>query len=171
MGNDEKELIAHIISGDHESYRFLVDRYKDGLYRHCFYIVHDEDSAEDVAQEAFIRAFMKLDSYDPAKASFKTWLFTIATRLAIESLRRRKDVPLEDELQLVSTLAAPDQRVRDREVYEAVQRLRPKHRAAVLLYYWHGYQYDEIARYMDVPIGSVCGWLHRAKQQLKEALS
>jgi len=53
MGKDETELIAHIMDGDHESYRTLVDRYKQDTYRHCFYILHDEDAV----QEAFIRGF------------------------------------------------------------------------------------------------------------------
>jgi RNA polymerase sigma-70 factor, ECF subfamily len=170
MGTDEPELIAHIIHGDHEQYRTLVDRHKQAVYRHCFYIVHDEDVAEDMAQEAFIRAYTHLRQYDPAKAQFKTWLLTIATRACLTQLRKTKSLPLDAEEMLSSDLNA-EQRAKDREVHDAVRGLQPRYRLVVSLYYWRGYSYEEIATYMEVPVGSVRGWLHRAKKQLKEALS
>lgn len=171
MGTDEAELIAHILGGDREQYRVLVDRHKDSLYRHCFYIMHDEDAAEDMAQEAFIRAFRYLSRYDTKKASFKTWLYTIATRLCLAELRKTHPLPLEDQDTLVSAMASPRQLAENLELYEAVVQLKPNYRTVIILHYWHGYSYEDIATYMQAPIGSVRGWLHRAKKQLKEALS
>lgn len=170
MSIDEQELIAQIVNGDQESYRILVDRYKDAVYRHCFYIVRNEDVAEDMAQEAFIKAFFYLPKYDTAKASYKTWVFTIATRECLSYLRRNKPLPLQDDELLAGDQTA-DQWARDREVHNAVMRLRPKLRTVITLHYWHGYSYEEIAKVMDVPIGSVRGWLFRAKKKLKEVLS
>lgn len=172
MKQNETELIAHILSGDHDTFRVIVDRYKNDLYRHCFYILHDEDTAEDMAQEAFIKAFAQLKKYSSEKASLKTWLFVIATRLCLSELRKaNRSMPLFDQDQLLSTYATPEQLASDREVYEAVTHLQPRYRTVVTLHYWHGYSYEQIAEAMDVPIGSVRGWLHRAKKQLKEALS
>jgi RNA polymerase sigma-70 factor (ECF subfamily) len=171
MSKDETELIAHIVYGSHEQYRLLVDRHKDSLYRHCFYILRDEDDAEDAAQETFVRAFMKLRTYDAEKASFKTWLFTVATRLCLEQLRKNRPLPLEHEEYLVSPHKTPSEEAQNAEIHEAVLRLKPKYRTVVTLHYWHGYSYEEIARCMNVPIGSVRGWLFRAKKELKEALS
>jgi RNA polymerase sigma-70 factor (ECF subfamily) len=170
MSIDEQELIAQIVSGDQELYSTLIDRYKDALYRHCFYIVRDEDVAEDMAQEAFIKAFVHLSKYDAAKASYKTWVFTIATRECMTYLRRNKPLPLQGEELLTSNQPA-DQMAKEREVYDAVMRLQPKFRTVITLHYWHGYSYEEIAKAMDAPIGSVRGWLFRAKKELKEVLS
>ena len=171
MDLDEREQIARILDGQRDEYRVLIDRYKDHLYRHCFYIVRDEDVAEDMTQETFIKAFNNLNRYDPAKASFKTWAYTIATRECLSYLRRKKPLPLEDDDTVASDTASADQLAKDKEVQEAVMRLKPKFRTVIVLHYWHGYSYEEIANAMDVPVGSVRGWIFRAKKQLKEALS
>lgn len=171
VSKDETELIASIVNGDSSEYRTLVDRYKQDIYRHCFFIVRDEDDAEDAAQEALIRAYMHLKRFDPERASFKTWLFTIGTRECLQTLRKRRTLPLLDEDVLEGTLAPTDQTARDRELRDAVLALSANYRAVVTLYYWHGESYEDIATALHVPIGTVRGWLHRAKQQLKEALS
>lgn len=171
MSIDEPELIAHILDGDTEAYRTLVDRHKDALFRHCFYIMRDEDLAEDMAQEAFVRAYEQLARFDAAKGSFKTWLTTIATRLCLQYLRRDRTVSLDYQDMLESRHPSPTQDAVDQELHDAVLQLKPQYRTVVSLHYWHGYSYEEIATAMDVPIGSVRGWLHRAKKQLKEALS
>jgi len=171
MSKDETELIARIVNGHSGEYRLLVDRYKQDIYRHCFFILRDEDDAEDAAQEAFIRAYAHIVRFDPEKASFKTWLFTIGTRECLQTLRRRRTLLLLDEDTLESTLAPTDQTARDRELRDAVLALPTNYQAVITLHYWHGESYESIATEMHVPIGTVRGWLHRAKQQLKEALS
>jgi len=171
MSTDETELIVRILDGDGSEYRTLVDRYKQAIYRHCFYILRDEDDADDAAQEAFIRAYRHLKRFDPDLASFKTWLFTIGTRECLQMLRKRRALPLLNEDTLESTLVPTDQTMRDQELRDAVLALSAKYRAVVMLYYWHGESYEAIATELHVPIGTVRGWLHRAKQQLKEALS
>jgi len=170
MESTEAELIAQILDGDREAFRLLVDRHKDALYRHCFYIIHDEDVAEDMAQDALIRAFDQLEKFDAQKASFKTWLFVIGTRLCLAELRRTRPLPLLEEDYALSTYDSPEQKAQAREIHAAVLQLNPRYRTVVTLHYWHGYSYQQIADAMDAPIGSVRGWLHRAKQQLKEAL-
>ncbi|HEU4914604.1 MAG TPA: RNA polymerase sigma factor [Candidatus Saccharimonadales bacterium] len=171
MDIDEPRLIASILSGEKDDYRHLVDRYKNDVYRHCFYILRDEDTAEDMAQEAFIKAYRNLHRYDTAKASFKTWIFTIATRECLSYLRQNKHLPLEDEEIAISTYAPVDQQAKEREIYDAVRSLRPKYRTVIVLHYWQGYSYEKMAETMGVPIGTVRGWLFRAKKELKEALS
>lgn len=171
MSEDEIELIARIVNGDHSDYRLLVDRYKNEIYRHCFFILHDEDDAEDAAQEALVRAYTYLKRFDPQKASFKTWLFTIGTRECLQILRKRRTLPILDEDMLESTLAATDQTMRDQELRDAVLKLPANYQTVVTLHYWHGESYEAIATQLQVPIGTIRGWLHRAKQQLKEALS
>ena len=95
MEQDEQELIAQILDGDEETYASLIDRYEEGLYRHCFRFTHDEDEAEDIAHEAFIEAFVHLDRYNP-QFRFSTWLYKIATNLALTHLRKRRTVRLDE---------------------------------------------------------------------------
>lgn len=170
MQDDEAERIACILGGQAQEFAWLVDRYQHRVFRHCFYILHDENAAEDAAQEAFLRAFQKLHTFDSTKASFKTWLLTIATRHCLDELRKKAPLPLHHSEYVESPLATPQQQAAAAELRDAVLRLPPRYRTVVSLYYWQGYSYEEIAAYMRVPIGSVRGWLHRAKRQLKEVL-
>jgi len=172
MEQQEHELIAHILDGNDEAYAALIDRYKQGLYHHCFNILHDEDTAEDVAQEAFIEAFVHLDRFNP-QYRFSTWLYKIATNLALMRLRKRRDIRMdEDELdRVMSTLPETEQLALYRELHDAVDGLQQPYRTVVSMHYWHGKSYGEIASSMGTSIGSVKGWMSRAKKQLKEVLS
>jgi RNA polymerase sigma factor (sigma-70 family) len=103
----------------------------------------------------------------------------MATRLCLEYLRREHALPLEDQDVLISTLASPRQDAEAAELHAAVRKLKPKQRMAISLHYWQGYSYEDVARCMDAPVGSVRSWLYRAnrswlyraKKQLKEVLS
>lgn len=172
MKQDEQAVITRILDGDEDLYRILVDRYKEGLYRHCFNFVRDEDLAEDLAQEAFIKAFVKLENYDRVHA-FSTWLYKIATNLALEELRRKRPLLLEEEMVrlIVSTQPSSEQLRGYGELHEAIERLPEKQRMAIKLHYFKGKKYDEIAIELQSSVGSVKSWMSRAKKQLKELLS
>lgn len=171
MSNDDTELIARILGGQTNDFQVLVDRHKHSLYRHCFYIMRDEDTAEDMAQEAFIIAFHKLTAYDPAKGSFKTWLFTIGTRCCLQQLRKRRTWPLDEALALPDDSPSPQTQAQNLELWQAVGRLKPHYRIAITLYYQYGYSYEEISQHLNTSPNTLRSWLHRAKKQLKEALS
>ncbi|HVQ44379.1 MAG TPA: sigma-70 family RNA polymerase sigma factor [Candidatus Saccharimonadia bacterium] len=172
MKQNEPELIAHILDGDEEAYGALIDRYKEGLYRHCFRLMRDEDEAEDVAHEAFIEAFVHLDRYD-SRFRFSTWLYKIATNLALMRLRKRRDVRLDDdELErVVSDLPGAEDLAFYQQLHDAVGALPLQYRTVVSMHYWQGKTYREIALHMGTSVGSVKGWMSRAKKQLKEVLS
>lgn len=172
MKQDEQELIVHILDGDDEAYGILIDRYKEGLYHHCFKLVRDEDSAEDIAHEAFIEAFVHLATFNP-QFRFSTWLYKIATNLALAHLRKRRDIRMdEDELdRVLSTLPDTTEFALYRELHEAVDELPHTYATVVSMHYWQGKSYSEIASSMGTSVGSIKGWMSRAKQQLKEKLS
>lgn len=172
MKQNETELIARILDGDDAAYTPLIDRYKQGLYRHCFRFTRDEDQAEDIAQETFIEAFIHLDRYN-AKFRFSTWLYKIATNLALMHLRKRRDIRMdEDELDRVpSNLPDAEDLALYRELHEAVDALPLQYRTVISMHYWQGKSYREIAVRMGTSTGSVKGWMSRAKKQLKEVLS
>lgn len=170
MEQDEKAIIIRILDGEEELYGILITRYKEGLYRHCFKLVHDEDWAEDIAQETFIKAYLHLETYNPTYR-FSTWLYKIATHHALQELRKKRPVPLDEEMQLISTLPATDQGARDEEIHRAVSQLSANHQAVVEMYYWEGKSYTQIADHMHTSTGSVKGWMSRAKRELRRILS
>lgn len=172
QANDESMLIEQSLSGDHQAYAELVNRYKNAVYHHCFAIVRDEDAAEDLAQEAFIAAYYKLHLYNPTYR-FSTWIFKIATNKALTWLKKAgREVAADDELiaSIASSLPRPDRSAEYGELHQAVSKLDAKHQAVVSLYYWQGLSYQEIATVLGVPIGSVRGWMYRAKEELRKEL-
>lgn len=173
MQISEQELIARSISHDADAYGQLVERYKHAIYRHCFAIVRDEDTAEDIAQETFIAAYYKLTSFDSSKR-LSTWLFKIATNKALNYLRDNKRLqPLEQTLidKVVSPHTLPHQLAEYEELHSAIARLEPRYQAVISLHYFEGMEYHEIADVLGKPMGSVKGWLNRAKQQLRKELA
>ena len=173
QNKDEAALIEQSLNGDHQAYGVLVDRYKNALYHHCFAIVRNEAVAEDIAQETFIAAYYKLRLYKP-QYRLSTWLFKIATNKALTWLKKvRHEVAADDSVvaAIASHHAGPDKQAIYAELRSAVDRLQLKHKMVVSMYYWQGLSYADIAVALAVPIGSVRGWLNRAKKQLKKELS
>ena len=168
----ELAVIKQVLGGDHDAYRALVDRYHKGLINHLYSLVGERETAEDLAQEAFLQAFQKLDSYN-SKYAFSTWLYKIATNRAYSHLRKRKTLPLFDADRQISdedVSEKVERRERQRQVFASVQRLPNHYRAVVSLYYWRGLSYEEMAVAVDAPVGTVKTWLHRAKSELREDL-
>lgn len=173
QNSDEPELIAHSLNGNHTAYAVLVDRYKNALYRHCFVMVRQEDAAEDITQDTFITAYYKLHLYN-ANYRLSTWLFKIASNKALDWLKKTaKEIRADDRLiaTITSPHPRPDQQAHIAELHAAVEKLRPKYRAVISLYYWQGLTYKEIATVLAVPTGSVKIWLMRAKADLRKELS
>ena len=169
---EELAAIERVLEGDKDAYQVLVERYHKGLINHLYSVVGERETAEDLAQEAFIRAFDKLDSYNP-KYAFSTWLYKIATNRAYSHLRKRKHLPLFDAEQHQSdedVSEKVEKREQQRKVRASVQRLPNHYRAVVSLYYWQGLSYEELAVAVDAPVGTVKTWLHRAKNELREDL-
>ncbi len=170
---EENEIIAEICNGI-DKYEVLVRRYHVGLIIHCDRLVHNRSDAEDIAQEAFVRAYVKIASFDPNKARFSTWLYAIATNLALDFLRQNKKRIDVDDIESVAELTMPlfIEEEEQREVRGAVEKLMPpEYRSVIEQYYWHGKTYQEIADKLDVPLNTVRTWLLRAKKQLQEELS
>jgi RNA polymerase sigma-70 factor, ECF subfamily len=171
---DETTVIQSVTKGDINKYEQLVNRYHVGLIIHCERLTGDRESAEDIAQEAFIKAYERLNEFDSSKSRFSTWLYKIATNKAIDYLRANKrTVPTED-IEILADIAAPDYAAEEqnRHVRDAVAKLQPPtHRQVVEAYYWQGKSYQEIADELNTPINTVRTWLRRAKEQLRSDLS
>ncbi len=171
---DEKKIINQILAGDDKKYKLLLERYQPGLVRHCLAMVHDPEQANDLVQEASIKAYFQLKKYDD-KYRFSTWIYKIATNLSLDYLRKKKHFSLEDVSDLRSNMPTPPEELDKKEavnsVQKAVMKLPIKYQGVISLYYWQDQTYEEIAHIMNVPTNTIRTWLKRAKEKLKEELN
>lgn len=167
-------LVELVLRGDQNVFAVLVERYKDAVQNLAYRMLGNVTEAEDVTQEAFVRAYTQLATYKPAH-KFSTWLLSIASHLSIDQLRRRRflALPLEDVPFLewiVDAGVSPEQSALRGEQHDEVQtylqRLPGKYRAVIVLRYWHDFSYDEIANALNLTPALVKARLHRARELL-----
>ena len=171
---DEQACIRKVLSGDVEAFRDLVDRYQTGLIIHCENLLKDRQDGEDIAQEAFIKAYAHLPKFSQDKARFSTWLYQIATNLCIDLLRKNKrKVHIKDiEARLEAVEPAHSIEEDIERIRKAVAELEPpKYAAIIKAYFWEGKSYQDIAATYHTSTNTVGTWISRAKLQLKEKLS
>lgn len=167
-------LVELVLTGDQDAFSGLVERYKDAVQNLAYRMLSNAAEAEDVTQEAFVRAYTQLATYKPAH-KFSTWLLSIASHLAIDQLRRRRflalpleDVPLLERI--VDTGRSPEQSAlageQQDEIQRYLQRLPSKYRAVIVLRYWYDFSYEEIATTLKLTPPLVKARLHRARELL-----
>lgn len=183
----DPELAASARAGSADAFRELVRRFERPIYSLIFRMVQDPTTAEDLAQEVFVKAYRKLETYDPSR-KLSSWLFKIAHNTTIDHLRRGgvETVPLEaardgdDSAGLSAVLpdegvespaAAAERRDLAKSLERAIGRLRPEYRESVLLFYLHGASYQEICEATGLPLGTVKTNLHRARKQLAQEMT
>jgi RNA polymerase sigma-70 factor (ECF subfamily) len=185
----DQDLVTFARSGSEKAYRELLDRYQRPVFSLVYRMVRDRELAEDLAQETFVRVFNRLDSYNP-RYKFSSWIFKIASNLAIDSLRKKEldtvsldgsrnaRTPDEIEATRISVASAdenPEELLEAKqlgdEIELAIANLRPEYRTAILLRHVEGRPYEEIAEIMDAPLGTVKTYIHRARGELRETLA
>lgn len=169
----ENYIIQAVITGDTEQYRQLVERYQTGLIIHCENLVKNRADAEDIAQDAFIKAYQSLRTFNANKAQFSTWLYRIATNKAIDHLRKSKRTVNVDDIEVLADTTMPITLADDEIALlrQAVDTLEPPVYSRVIkAYFWESKSYEKIAKELDVPMSTVGTWMRRAKAQLKEVM-
>lgn len=175
----ETHLIARVRDGDRIAVRELVDGHKDRLFSFIWRMVRNHHDAEEICQDAFLRAFASLDSFSSAYR-FSTWLFTIGYRICLNHIRRKRaltgdidfaTLPNRDASAAPTALASQEAELLRERVWSAVDRLSPPQRAAILLFYRHESSCHEIARILELPVATVKSHLHRGRGRLRELLS
>lgn len=174
----EKKLVRRAQRGDRAALRELIDLHKDRLFAFVLRTVRNHHDAEEVCQEAFLKAFRALDTFN-SEYRFSTWLFTIGYRLCLNRMRRKKDatgevdfgtLPAMETSADASTAQSEEARRLKNVVWQAVDRLTPPQRAAVVLFYQHQQGCAEIAEILALPVATVKSHLHRARARLKDLL-
>lgn len=170
----EPALIKAAQAGDREALVTLLREIENQVYRTAYYLLGHEQDAMDAAQDALIRIYTKIDSYEE-KAQFRTWVQRIVTNICIDKFRRKRPSVSIDEHELVfqssdsveaevlSAYAAED-------IRDAIDKLPDHHRTVVVLRYLQDFSYNEIAESLNLPLNTVKSYLFRARQQLQVML-
>jgi RNA polymerase sigma-70 factor (ECF subfamily) len=177
---EEGELIRRSRKGDGQAFSTLVERYQRRVTGVAMAVVHNQDDALEIAQEAFVRAYQNLGKFEE-RSSFSTWLYRIAANLAIDRRRREgRQVVLrgeEGESELARIPSGTGDSFKEAARGELAQRLSaalneltPEHRAVILLREVEGLSYDEISEILDCPRGTVMSRLHYARGHLRGIL-
>lgn len=178
----DMEILAEVTAGNVEAYGKIVTRYSGRLYNFIYRFVGEKETAEDIVQETFLRAFKKRTEYR-AIANFSTWLFTIAGNLAKSELRRRKrwrlfsidrDEESDTGMELPDESMRPDKvaeaSLANVQIKEAIQSLPENYRQVILLRDVQGMSYQEISEIVDCPVGTVKSRVNRARLKLQQKL-
>ena len=185
----DQEVVLLARSGREAAYRELVRRYERPVFALLYRMVRDRELAEDLSQETFVKALNAIDSYRP-EFKFSSWIFKIANNAAIDHLRRREldtlsldgsphaetpEAMQATALQIGARQESPLDAVEARELGGAIEaaigRLRPEYRSCILLRHVEGRAYEEIAEILDLPLGTVKTYIHRARNELRLALA
>lgn len=184
----DADVVALAKRGREAAYRELVRRYERPVFSLVFRMVRDRELAEDLSQDTFVKVLQHIDRYRP-EFKFSSWLFKIANNVAIDHLRRRQldTVSMDGSPHAVSADAveatsfdvksrgeSPLDRMEAKELGSAIEaaisQLRPEYRACILLRHVEDKSYEEIATTLDLPLGTVKTYIHRARHELRGLL-
>jgi RNA polymerase sigma-70 factor (ECF subfamily) len=184
----DADVVALAQRGREDAFRELVRRYERPVFSLIFRMVRDSATAEDLAQDTFIKVLNHVDRYRP-EFKLSSWLFKIANNVAIDHLRRRQldtvsmsgSPHADSAAEIESTsfdVASTDESALDQieskelgsAIEKAIGKLRPEYRSCIVLRHVEGRSYEEIAATLDLPLGTVKTYIHRARHELRESL-
>jgi len=175
---NETRLIARAKRGHDDAFREIVEAYKSRLFAFVWRMLRNHHEAEDVCQATFVKAYESLESYS-SNYAFSTWLFTIAYRLCLNHLRKKKAYSGETDFSglggdgdvSMSVANSEEAKRLRRLIWAAVDRLTPPQKSAVLLFYREGKSCQDIGVVLGIPAVTVKSHLHRAREKLRQLLS
>ena len=170
-------LVTRTQQGDREAFGKLIVRYQGEMYRLCYGVVGNASDAEDLVHDAFVEAYLKIDQVRQPER-FRAWLRTLTLNLCRMWIRRRKHTIRVEEMtdeelaetELVCSPTGEDDEMAPSMMKAAMSGLSYKERLILVLHYWEGLSYDEIASFLDIPRGTVMSRLHRARERLKKEM-
>jgi RNA polymerase sigma-70 factor (ECF subfamily) len=178
--DQEISLIAQAKQGNEAAARELIEQHQTRLFAFIWRIVRNNDEAEDICQETFLRSMTSLDSFN-AEYRFSTWIFTIGYRLALNYLKHRNhqkntdidfsNVARAGQKNQVEEIIQSEHAQKVREmIWQEVDDLSSSQKATILLFYRQGLSCQEISETLDMPVATVKSHMHRAREKLRERL-
>ena len=164
FADTDSKLLEKAKKKDSAAFSELVKRHQNFIFRTALGYLHDRETARDVTQDVFIKAYRGLP-YFRDDSQFSSWLYKICKNHCLNILRRNKIESIEPEVEEAYETSDISLKVRMRRL---LGRLEPDYREVIMLRYYQQMQYDEIARYLDIPISTVKIRLYRAKKELKK---
>ena len=174
MEETDLAAIGRVIAGDTDAFALLVERHSRSVFRLAYRITSNESDAEEVVQEAFLRAFREIRRYE-SRASFSTWVGTIAANCALDVIRKRKRfVDTEDEIVSVCEAPGPDRQANSRRIGEIIattmSQLSVQERTAFTLRHYEGMPIEAISRELGLSENATKQSIFRAVQKLRRVL-
>ncbi len=181
---DDQALVKLALAGDQKAYKALFDMHRQSIFHIALKIVRNAEEAKDLVQETFIRAFGSLKTYD-STYRFSTWLYKIAANCSIDSIRKRRIVALsldkpistkdgDIQMEVPDYTYHPERDLFDKRkrfgIEEAIDGLPEKYKEVIILRHKEDKAYEEIARLLRVPVGTVKARIFRARELLKKKL-
>ena len=178
---EEKELVLQSINGDDEAFGLLVNKYKNKVFNMAYNMTHNRETADDMAQEVFIKAYRALPKFQ-FKSQFGTWLYQITANHIRDYLRKEgkvkqysleemQELPSQDKNHTQSIEKKQIDKKRKEIVFTAIRSLPDKHRIILVLRDIQGYSYDDIAKILKISPGTVDSRLFRARRSLRKKIS
>ncbi|TXN36785.1 RNA polymerase sigma factor [Flagellimonas hymeniacidonis] len=154
----EKHIVSLLAEKDDKAISLLYDNYGDTLFGVAYKVVRDEDLAQDVLQESFIKIWKKADSYDPSKAKLFTWLFRITRNTAIDKLRsvnNKSDKEVQIDVSDVYNLGVNGIRPEFMDVQENLEKIETKYQIVLEALFFQGMTQQEASDELDIPLGTI----------------
>ena len=170
----DKQLMLRVAEGDLDAFNELVCRHQHSAWGIAYRFLGDPVEAEDIVQEAFIRILDASSRYKPS-AAFSTYLHGVVIRLCIDNSRKKRPILTNDLPEMVDPFSDPttilDQKDRDAQIRKALDTLPSRQRVVVILKYYEGLNYNELAQTMETTVKAVERLLNRARKSLQKRLS
>ncbi len=165
---EERKMLDRCAQGDERAIRWVLSKYRERVTRLAAHVLRSPKEAEDVAQDAFLKAFRQMDQFQ-GKSSFYAWLYRIVVNLCLDRLRKKSvssEMPMDDAMLPFLCASSPDLDLR-MAVHQTLDSLTPPMRAALVLRELEGMEYAEIAETLGVPLGTVRSRLNSAREQFR----
>ena len=166
-------LIQRSKAGDQIAFGEIFEQYKNLVYKTAYLLLDNPHEAEDALQEIFVKVYRSLDTYQPSKGAFSTWLHRITVNHCLN--QRRRALPAPDTLEKAGSVSQPlrtleDQFADEETIQQALNRLSVKLRAVIVLRYYHELAYAEIAQILEIPLGTVQSRLNQGMKKIQHGL-
>lgn len=175
------EVVLAAREGNVRAFEQIVRAYERPIYTFIYRMLLQRDDTLELTQETFLKLYRSITTYEPQR-DFGAWLFTIARNAVYDRLRKRKNCrelliindpvhpfdPEDDAPDIWQRIAIAEEQI---DVARALGRLRPEHKEILLLYYWQGYQYTELAEILEKPVNTIKTLLRRARQAIGQEMT